>query len=158
MNAYYPCDNEDNGFVVVGWRGPSAIHEFYDLMGCVLLLKYLTDTSVSPLQQEFVEIDDAYANNVVYGLYENSIPLFYLQFENVPMEKIPLIQDLLMKTLKNIASKEDGFDINRMQTVIYRYILEALSNLESYPHDTVSDWIIGAVLFCNTNEDVCLFL
>lgn len=158
MNVCYPCDDEDNGLVIAGWRGPSSIHEFYDLMGCVLLLKYLTDTSVSPLQQEFVEIDDAHANNVVYGLYENSIPLFYLQFENVPTAKIPMIKDLLTNVLKTIASKEDGIDIKRMQTVIYRYILEALSNMESYPHDTVSDWLIGAVLFGNTDEDVSIFL
>ncbi|XP_033228376.1 uncharacterized protein C05D11.1-like isoform X2 [Belonocnema kinseyi] len=154
LDVCYPCDDEDNGLVIAGWRGPSSIHEFYDLMGCVLLLKYLTDTSVSPLQQEFVEIDDAYANNVVYGLYENSIPLFYLQFENVPTAKIPLIKDLLKNVLKSIASKADGIDMKRMQTVIYRYILEALSYMESYPHDTVSDWLIGAVLFGNTEEDL----
>lgn len=26
----FPCDEEDNGLVYVGWRGPSAVKEFYE--------------------------------------------------------------------------------------------------------------------------------
>lgn len=26
----FPCDEEDNGLVYVGWRGPSAVSEFYE--------------------------------------------------------------------------------------------------------------------------------
>lgn len=26
----YPNDSEDNGMVYIGWRGPSAVHEFYE--------------------------------------------------------------------------------------------------------------------------------
>jgi len=34
------------------------------MAACLILLRYLTDTSVSPLQKEFVEIDDPYASEV----------------------------------------------------------------------------------------------
>jgi Zn-dependent M16 (insulinase) family peptidase len=41
---------------------------------CLILLRYLTDTSVSPLQKEFVETDDPYASKVtlqMMSLYED---------------------------------------------------------------------------------------
>jgi Zn-dependent M16 (insulinase) family peptidase len=41
---------------------------------CLILLRYLTDTSVSPLQKEFVETDDPYASKVTIQmifLYED---------------------------------------------------------------------------------------
>ena len=156
VDVYYPCDDEDNGIVIAAWRGPSAVHEFYDLKGCTLLLKYLTDTSVSPLQQEFVEVDDPFANNVAYNLSENSEALFFVEFDNVPNEKIPLIKDRLTKVLKAIASKEN-IDMKRMKNVIYRYILENLSSMENNPHDHIAYTLIGDILFGNTKEDVSNF-
>lgn len=60
----YPSDDESNGLVNVAWRGPSAVSELYELNACSMLLKYMTDTSVSPLQREFVEIEDPYASDV----------------------------------------------------------------------------------------------
>ncbi|XP_026679888.1 uncharacterized protein C05D11.1 [Diaphorina citri] len=60
----YPCDNEDNGMVYIGWRGPSAVTELYKLTACAVLLKYLTDTPVSPLPKEFVDIPDPYCSEV----------------------------------------------------------------------------------------------
>ena len=92
VDVYYPCDNEDNGIVNVAWRGSSINNKMYDLIGCTLLLKYLTDTSVSPVQKEFVEIDDAYASNVGYSYPKYTISELCLEFESVPKLKIPLIK------------------------------------------------------------------
>lgn len=150
----YPCDDEDNGMVYVAWRGPSVVSQLYDYLGCSLLLKYLTDTSVSPLQKEFVERDDPYASNVNCALYEFSISALSFEFENVPKIKIPLIKESLMKILNNICDK--GIDMKRMKTLIHKSILELLSTLENDPHDTVADIIFGHVLYGNTNEDVCI--
>ena len=153
VNVYYPCDDEDNGIVLSAWRGPSVVHEFYDLKGCTLLLKYLTDTPVSPMHQEFVEIDDPYASSVGYNVSENSTTLLYIGFDNVPKEKIHLIKGRLMNVLKNIGSKSNGIDKMQMNTVIQRYILETLSNLENNPHDSIAYTLIGNVLFGNTKTD-----
>ncbi|KAK2579672.1 hypothetical protein KPH14_011595 [Odynerus spinipes] len=152
LDLFYPCDDEDNGIVTVGWRGPSAVHEVYELTACSLLLKYLTDTSVSPLQKEFVEIEDPYASNVLYSLSENSISLLYVIFENVPKPKIPLVKDRLLDVLKQV--NESGIDMKRMKTVVHRNMLETLSNLENCPHDSVAYMIIGDVLYGNTKEDL----
>ncbi|XP_012281093.1 uncharacterized protein C05D11.1-like [Orussus abietinus] len=150
----YPCDDEDNGFVNVGWRGPSAVTEVYDLIGCSILLKYLTDTSVSPLEKEFVEISDPFATNVTFSLVENSVSIIYLMFESVPKDKIPLVKDRLMKVLKAIGEGETMLDMKRLDTVIHRHILETLSNLENDPHNAVAFMLIGDVLYGNSEQDL----
>ncbi|XP_012262723.1 uncharacterized protein C05D11.1-like [Athalia rosae] len=154
LDVLYPCDDEDNGLINVGWRGPSAVTELYDMTGCSMLLKYLTDSSVSPLQKEFVEIDDPYASRVGYSLAENSESMLYLIFENVPKSKIPLVKDHLVHVLYDIANKGDGIDMRRMHTVIHRHILETLSHLENSPHDSVAFMVIGDVLYGRTKEDL----
>ena len=58
----YPCDEEDNGMVSVGWRGPSAATQVRTMLSTMVLLEYLTESSVSPLQAAFVETDDPLAS------------------------------------------------------------------------------------------------
>ncbi|KOC67604.1 Uncharacterized protein C05D11.1 [Habropoda laboriosa] len=152
LDVHYPCDDEDNGVVDVAWRGPSAITEIYDVTGCTLLLKYLTDTSISPLQKEFVEIDDAYASNVGYSYSEYSVSVLYLAFESVPRSKISLIKDQLLKVLNNVYKK--GIDIKRMKTVVHRHILEIFSGMEADPHDSIAYMLFGYSLYGDTKEDL----
>lgn len=152
LDVYYPCDDEDNGEVDVAWRGPSAVSKIFDLTGCTLLLKYLTDTSVSPLQKEFVDIDDPYASNVAYSCCEYSVSVLYLAFESVPKSKISLIKDRLQNVLNDVYAK--GIDMKRMRTVVHKRILETLKSLENEPHDTIAHMLFGYVLYGNTKEDV----
>lgn len=140
--------------VYIAWRGPSAVNEMYDCLGCTLLAKYLTDTSVSPLQNEFVEKDSPYASNVDYTQYNFSASTLCFMFENVPKDKIPLIKEPLMKVLGDICNNGSGIDMKRMRTVVHRSILEVLSALENEPHDTIAYMLFGHVLYGNTKEDV----
>ena len=151
---YYPCNDDDNGMVWIGWRGPSAVKNKYDIIALCLLFKYFTDNAASPLQKVFVETDNAYASSVGYSFSENSESMILLTFDNVPKTKVNLIKSVLDETLKNISNSKDGIDLQRMRAVIHRYMLEILSNLESCPHESVAFMIIGDVLFGNNNEDV----
>ena len=54
----FPCDDDDNGIVLVGWRGPSCTRDFRQSIAVGLLTDYLNDTAVAPLQQHFVENQD----------------------------------------------------------------------------------------------------
>lgn len=153
-NILYPCDDEDNGLIRVGWRGPSGVSELYDLTGCSLLLKYLTDNSVSPLKKEFVEIDDPYACSVDFGLVENSISMLYLIFSGVPIPKITYVKQHLINVLNNIYNNDNGIDMTRMSTVINRHQLETLSNLENMPHDSIAFMLIGDALYGRNNNDL----
>ncbi|XP_011314165.1 uncharacterized protein C05D11.1 [Fopius arisanus] len=152
QDILYPCDDEDNGLVSAGWRGPSGVSELYDLTGCSLLLKYLTDNSVSPLQKEFVEIEDPYACNVDFCLIENSVSVLYLMFRGVPLPKIPLVKGHLKQVLSDVC--KNGIDIKRMATVIHRHQLETLSNLENMPHDAIAFMLIGDALYGRDNKDL----
>ncbi|CAD6227691.1 GSCOCG00001371001-RA-CDS [Cotesia congregata] len=153
----YPCDDEDNGIVSVGWRGPSGITEVYELTACSLLLKYLTDNSVSPIQKEFVEIDDPYCCNVDYYLTENSESMLQLSFSGVPIPKIPLVKNHLTKVLGDILQSNEvdgGIDMPRMATVIHRHQLETLSSLENMPHDAITYMLIGDALYGRDVSDL----
>lgn len=104
VRIVYPSDEEDCGLVTVGWRGPLCTTDNFTLTACSVLLRYLSDTSISPLQREFVEIPDPYASMVSFNIIENSESLLYFTFENVPMEKIDMIDAKLNAILANIAS------------------------------------------------------
>lgn len=157
LEIKYPCDEESNGIVSVAWRGPSAVTEQYMLSAASIILKYLTDFSVSPLQKEFVEIPDPYASRVAYNLYENSESVLYLFFENVPKDKLYDVKPLLLEVLNKIVDNED-IDMNRLKSVIHRHKLESLSNVENNPHQTVAFMIIGHMLYGRNKEDVSFFL
>lgn len=154
--VYYPCNDEDNGLVYVGWRGPPALSNRFDLIGCKTLLKYLSETSASPLQKEFVEIDNLFASNVKYSLIENSEPCLSLEFTNVPKLKISEISAHLNSIFNDIADKKIKINMQRLSTIIYRYILESLNSLESNPHSSISNIIIEDFIYGNNQEDVIL--
>ncbi|XP_050076146.1 uncharacterized protein C05D11.1-like [Anopheles maculipalpis] len=143
----YPADEEDCGLLNVAWRGPKATTEYDTLTACAVLLRYLTDTSASPVQREFVEIDDPYASRVGYNIVENSVSLLYISFENVPLGKEDHIFLKLSQLLASIASGKEKLDMQRMRNVIERNRLEALSSLESNPHDDIAFHVIGDVLY-----------
>lgn len=104
IRIVYPSDEEDAGIVIVAWRGPLCTVENLKLTACSVLLRYLADTSVSPLQREFVEIADPFASQISFTINENLESLLYFTLENVPMEKIDLVYGKLCGILENIAN------------------------------------------------------
>lgn len=104
VRIIYPSDDEDAGLVTVAWRGPLCTVDNLKLTACSVLLRYLADTSVSPLQRDFVEIADPFASQISYTINENLVSLLYFTFENVPMAKIDLVDDKLRGVLANIAN------------------------------------------------------
>lgn len=154
VRIVYPADEEDCGLVNVAWRGPKATNEYEELTACSVLLRYLSDTSVSPLQREFVEIENPFASRVGYNIAENSESLLYISFENVPLDKVDAIHGKLKQVLEKLGKREEKIDMKRMESVLERYILESLSNLESNPHDNVAFHVIGDVLYGAVEQDV----
>lgn len=150
----YPSDCEDCGIVQVAWRGPECTKENFRLTACSVLLRYLSETSVSPLQREMVEISDPFASVVSYNLIENLTSSLHLLFENVPVAKVDLVYDKMVSVLTNIADGGEKLDMNRMQNIIERCILEYFSNLESNAHEALAFTAIADALYGETNEDV----
>lgn len=117
-------------------------------------MRYLSETSVSPLQREMVEISDPYASNISYNIIENFEAALYFSFENVPLDKIDSVYKKMQTTIGNIANGEEKFDMNRMQNILERCILEYYSNLESSPHEAIAFASIADSLYGEKNEDV----
>lgn len=76
-----------------------------------------------------------------------------LLFEDVPVKKLPEVGPKLKSTLKNILD-EENIDMERLRSIINKYKLENLSNVENSPHHTVASMIIGHMLYGNTKGDV----
>jgi len=150
----YPADEEDNGLVYVAWRGPSAVTNLYRMFATMILMEYLTETSVSPLQAKFVEIDSPLASKVGYSFIENKESTVYLMFGNVPKEKIPEVEPELKKVLQELVEGKIVWDMNRVRTVVNRRILEQRSQIENSPHDAVAFIAIGDMLYGNNQEDL----
>lgn len=153
LTIKYPADDETNGICLVAWRGPCAVNDIYGLNACTIVFKYLTDVSVSPLQQAFVEIPDPYCSRVGYSMCENSTSCVYLHFENVPMGKLQAVKPKLDEVLKKIVDDND-VDMEMMKTTINKFKLESLSSLENNPHHQVAFMIIGQMLYGNTKKDL----
>lgn len=83
-------------------------------------------------------------------------PTIYLNFENVPIEKmgaeiIPLKIDEIFKKLMD---DDKYFDLERLRTFIERYKLNLLSCLDNVPHITLSSIIIADFLYGQKPADV----
>lgn len=107
----YPADEEDCGLFTIGWRGPKCTTENLKLTSCSMLMRYLSDTSVSPLQREFIEIPDPFASLITFNINENTESLLYFTFESVPLDKMELILPKLQSLLKNISEGKFWFVI-----------------------------------------------
>lgn len=119
-------------------------------------MRYLSETSVSPLQRELVEISDPYASTVSYNIIENYESAIYFSFENVPLDKIDSVYDKMQTVLGNISKGVEKIDMNRMQNILERCILEYFSNLESNPHEALAFAAIADSLYGEQNEDVTI--
>lgn len=150
----YPSDTEDCGIVHVGWRGPSCVRENHKLTACSVLLRYLSESAVSPLQHEMVEIPDPFASNVSYNIVENSESLIYFSFQNVPIEKIDLVEGKMQHVLSDLADGKEKFDMQRMQNILELCILEYFSSMETSPHEAIAFPVVADALYGNTSEDV----
>ncbi|CAN7993566.1 unnamed protein product [Ixodes hexagonus] len=149
----YPCDDDDHGLVYVAYRGPS-LKSYQDIAALLVLQDYLTDTSVSPLQKLFVETQDPYCSMVKARFIENRECCFYFVFENVMKPKIPLIKNTLIKALRDISKDPNQIDLDRMSIVIQRRKLRILNQIETCPHETVANNVIGDFLYGDTIEDL----
>lgn len=153
IQIVFPSDEEEYGLIYIGYHGPKATTEYETLTACYILMKYLCDTSVSPMQQSFIEIDEPFASRVSYNITENSTSLLLFSFENVPLQKIDFIYERFIQLLVDIANGTEKLDEGRLRIVFEKYILERLSSLENSPHDDITFHVLGDFLYADKSED-----
>ncbi|GFS72170.1 uncharacterized protein C05D11.1 [Nephila pilipes] len=153
LEVNYPSDEDEHGLVIAAWRGPLA-NDYSQLLSIQILMDYLTDTSVSPLNRELVETEDPLCNQVDYTVIENYESCIYVHLSNVPVKKLQEVKEKLLDVLKNIADGNEELDMERMRTVIRKKKLYILSNMENNPHDQLASCLIGDFLYGSTFEDL----
>lgn len=153
----YPSDTEDNGYVWIGVRGPNCSTDFETLEALSMLLSYLSDTSISPLQRDMVEIENPYASYVGScwdTFFESNISLIFC---NVPVGKIDSVKDKTLEVLTQILNGNEKIDMKRMRTVIEQTIIQFYRDLECVTDGDLTQALILDSLYGNTNEDVRSF-
>jgi len=150
-HVLFPTEDESSGSVKMGWRGP-GVNERYTCDALRMLFKYLTDTSVAPLQQELVEIEEPFCGDVYCNFYQNRETAFCIDADAVMKESLAEIKDKVMGVLKSIASGETPLDMERFVNVIHKSILENMNELEDTPHDALAFIAIGDFLYSDDDQ------
>lgn len=143
----YPSDTDDDGLISISWRGPEIVKNYRDLIAVSIMLDYLNDTPVSPIQRDFVECENPYCSSISHSLSENSTSFFHLDFESVSKQYFNECLGKLLALLKNIRDKREVIDMDRLKTILSRRIVQILSVSETSPHDIIINGAIGNFLY-----------
>ncbi|XP_060600571.1 uncharacterized protein C05D11.1-like [Ruditapes philippinarum] len=149
----YAADDETHGIVIAAWRGPPAKDQ-YSFNSVGLLLDYLTDSAISPLQRDFVEIDEPFCSDVHGNLIENAESSIYIKFDNVFKNKLDSVFPRLQDVLKKISNGLEKIDMTRISNLIQRKVLDALASMEDNPHNKMASFLIGDFLFSDNQSDL----
>lgn len=152
QQVLYPNDDELDGLVYVGWRGPSGTTNLYVFFATIMMMEYLTDSPISPFQAAFVEADQPLASDVSYSIIENLDCSVYLSFENVPIDNLEHIKPKTSTILDQVL--DDGIDLHRMKTLIEKRVLQYLGQREHSPHDVIAQLAISQFLYGTSEQDV----
>ncbi|TKR64068.1 hypothetical protein L596_024664 [Steinernema carpocapsae] len=131
-----PSDDVVTGMVEIAWFGPD-VREQYKSTALDVLFDYLSDTASSPLEKDFVQLEDPYAASVSANNVEQARCQLVLSFTGVPTEKLDLIVDRLYNKTLTDHEDESKFDMDRMGSLIDQTIQKILENLEAEPKDVL---------------------
>lgn len=83
-------------------------------------------------------------------------PTIYINFENVPLEKMgaEIIPSKLNTIFYKLMNDDGYFDLERLRTFIDRQQLNLLSSLDKFPHEALSSIVIRDFLYGNNEADV----
>lgn len=140
-------EDESMGSVLIAWNGPMC-HEYLAQKELEVLNVYLTDSPVSVLQKEFVEIEDALCTDVDFHITDHLKSTLMFTASSVPIEDIEEFPAEFFKTLRRIVEEKD-IDMARMATVIEKETLKLLDSAETDAHETaaavaISDFLYGS--------------
>ena len=153
----YPSDEEEFGWIAMGWRIPGKIANIYkEVHALSILASYMSSTSVSPLKKAFIEVPEPLATDIDIDVLMNAEGAISIDFENVPLDKMDMIEDRFYQTLEDIHAQ--GLDMDRLRTIIERIVLSQKTNLENSPHLIVPDPAVLDMLYGNKPDELYNFI
>ncbi|KAJ3248634.1 Presequence protease, mitochondrial [Chytriomyces hyalinus] len=103
----FPSQDEAHGSMMFAWRGPMS-SEFRDIVALDIVLRYLQDSSASPLYQAFVENDEPWAAEVDYDVKSYLQSALVLYFSGVKCESSNADADTDGGPMDEDAATDDG--------------------------------------------------
>ncbi len=153
----YPSEEEELGWVAMGWRIPGKLADvFKEVHALSILGTYLSSTSVSPLRKAFIEVADPLATDVDVDVLMNAECAISIDFENVPVRRLDEIEPQFRAVLSEV--EKEGLNMERLHTIIDRMVLSRKTNLENSPHLIVPDPAILDQLYGQKPDELLNFI
>ncbi|CAE7156277.1 unnamed protein product [Rhizoctonia solani] len=141
----FPEQDESTGQVMISFQGPGP-RQFAELKAMDLLGLYLTDSPVSPLMEEFVEVANPLCTNIFYSWQDRAtFTSRDIYFRSVPKEQLDTLHEKVIAKLKQIVA--NGVDMDRMRLVIKRDKIQFKGVLESNGGNVFSIGLITDFLY-----------
>ncbi|VDO96850.1 unnamed protein product [Soboliphyme baturini] len=122
-----PSENETHGIVRIAFRGPD-LQNFHNSVALEILLMYLSDSPVSPLQREFVQVPSPFCSKVKCKL----LPAQLFTFKEVFVTKLDLIEPHFLDVIRNLATGTEPLDMQRMNSIVVRTISRSFCCVNEY--------------------------
>ena len=144
----------------MAWRLDENINENIEMLEAYkLIMKYLTNTQVSPFEVAFVETNDPLATSVSSDTLEVRKPALLIEFENVPVDRLDEVIPKMDQLLQDIVEAGPAeFDLERITNFIDREVVNNLKDMENSPHLFVPDATVLDMLYGHHPEDLKKFL
>lgn len=105
------------GEVSMNWVGASY-QDFLTEKALDILAAYLSDSAISPLQKQLIEIDEPWATGLGFESTDYSTAILQLSLSSVPTEKLDKVPEAVKDTLRRVLKA--GIDMERMTMILNR--------------------------------------
>lgn len=105
------------GEVSINWIGP-PYQDFLSEKALGVLNAYLSDSAISPLQRELIEIDEPWATTLGFASTDYSTSVLQLALSSVPTAKLDTVGEAVKDTLRRVL--KSGIDMERMTMILNR--------------------------------------
>ena len=134
-DALFPAKIEDNGRVLMTWRGP----DLKDARGTeahMTLLNYMIDTSAAPLVKSLIDIPEPCCSSISLESEEFPKTLVTLKFKGVQSNKHRELREVFYRTFKQTL--QGNIDMARLKNQIKNNISNFADRLENDPSETLA--------------------
>ncbi|KAI9345270.1 hypothetical protein BDR26DRAFT_856658 [Obelidium mucronatum] len=152
----FPSQDESHGSIVFAWKGPHS-NDFRKIVSLDILLRFLQDTSASPLYQTFVETEEPWAAEVDYDVKSYLQTAIVLYFSGVKLKGQESLDDADAGNEDDMEVEEgedgdddwvdedgshDGPSLTMTRGAVFRIVRELLNEPMEYWSGLVKTWLL----------------
>ncbi|GAA5957635.1 hypothetical protein JCM21900_000775 [Sporobolomyces salmonicolor] len=140
----FPEKDESVGELMLSWIGVPH-NDFLNDLALEVLGQYLTDSAVSPLYKEFVEIEEPACTDISFYSSTADPTILTVYLSSVPAEQLNTLPQKFKDALARIA--KEGIDMTRMTTILERQKLQLLNSMETDAAEVLSDVVVADAVY-----------